>query len=311
MLTDLPPLLGQALQKLMGSKAIQPQSFKNACLQLSQGYRDQEIHGLGDDELRLAYLAIRLPGTFSALSKILKEVPSTPESLLELGSGVGVAVWGDVPSLNRATLVEQNGGLIKLGQILTKDLDVQIDWRQENLTKSPSYAPHDLVVLSYVLGELKESDVIPLVEKAWDATVQTLVIVEPGTPKGFQRLRDIRTHLLGKGAYIIAPCTHKDQCPMTGKDWCHFMVRHNRAPTHWALKEGGVDFSDEKYSFIIFGKIPKDTVGQRILKAPILGSGHVILDLCAPEKMERVIVSKKTKETYKKAKKIHWGDIWE
>lgn len=49
-----------------------------------------------------------------------------------------------------------------------------------------------------------------MLEKLWDKTKEVLVIVEPGTPDGFDLVTDARAHLLSqdKNCHVAAPCPH-------------------------------------------------------------------------------------------------------
>ena len=40
----------------------------------------------------------------------------------------------------------------------------------------------DLVIVSYVLNEMKKEERIKVLEKIWNATKDVLIIIEPGTP---------------------------------------------------------------------------------------------------------------------------------
>ena len=71
---------------------------------------------------------------------------------------------------------------------------------------------------------------IEVLKKAWDAA-KVLVIVEPGTPRGFENILKAREQLIQWGGKMIAPCPHVKQCPMKDK-WCHFSVRLERTREH-------------------------------------------------------------------------------
>ena len=47
-----------------------------------------------------------------------------------------------------------------------------------------------------------------------------------------------------------------------------------------------------------------------MIKRPKKGSGHILLDLCLTENIERKTISRKDKEKYRVAKKLTWGDGW-
>ena len=54
-----------------------------------------------------------------------------------------------------------------------------------------------------------------------------IVVVEPGSPKGFRYINDIRNWIIAKDrseANIVAPCPHHGRCPMAKHPdlWCNF-----------------------------------------------------------------------------------------
>ena len=174
---------------------------------------------------------------------------------------------------------------------------------------------HDLVTVSYVLNELSPQDQLKVIHKAFLATDQLLVIVEPGTPKGFGNILRAREFLIKQGAHIVAPCTHNHPCPLAqswqeGRDWCHFSVRVPRNKYHLLAKGATLPYEDEKYSYLVVSPLPVATPQSRIIKKPIINSGHVILDVCDTDGLHRTTVSKSKGEAYKRARDAEWGDPW-
>lgn len=65
----------------------------------------------------------------------------------------------------------------------------------KNISKSER--KHDLVIASYVLGEIPSlKDRITTVRQLWDLTEDVLVLVEPGTPHGSKIIAQMRSHIL-------------------------------------------------------------------------------------------------------------------
>src|SRR5262249_25331226 len=136
-----------------------------------------------------------------------------------------------------------------------------------------------------------------------------LLVIEPGTPVGFERIRMIRRQLIEWGACMVAPCPHTLRCPMEGGDWCHFAARVERTSLHRKLKGGTLGYEDEKYSYVAVSKEPCPLPTARILSEPSRHSGHVTLKLCTRDEwIQHPILSRKQGDRYKQAKKASWGD---
>ncbi|XP_070011541.1 uncharacterized protein [Nicotiana sylvestris] len=189
----------------------------------------------------VAYVASRMPAVYSALYRVLSEVRRrfpgfSPAKVLDFGAGTGSAfccsivwlctalrkVWPR--SLNRINLVEPSQSMQRAGQSLIKGT---------------------FLVFRELLGIWK--------------SLTLLVLVEPGTPQGYNIISQMRSHILwtekrrsrkledasGKeckalmtlknGAYIVAPCPHDGHCPLdnTGK-YCHFVQRLQRTTSQSA-----------------------------------------------------------------------------
>ena len=93
-------------------------------------------------------------------------------------------------------------------------LNEKVSWLEGDLTKQPSFEPHDLLLISYAFAEMSDASIARLIPMMWEATRRYFVIIEPGTPAGFARVKKIREQLISLGAHCVAPCTHSNRCPM-------------------------------------------------------------------------------------------------
>lgn len=284
--------------------------------QITDDYKHGRFSGsLGSPESRAAYLIARLPATFAANAYVFREVARlmpelNPQSALDLGAGPGTAMWAAREvwsSLSTFTLVESNAEFLRLGRRLAANVDVE--WLEADFTSMPEFPPRDLIILSYALGELKAPAAI--VQKAWKSALKALIIVEPGTPKNFSVIADVRRQLIDAGAHPIAPCPHSNPCPMAeAGDWCHFAVRVERTAEHRRLKGGTLGYEDEKFSYLAFSKTPAAHVCARIVRHPAIHGGHIQLTLCTPEGLQSPTVTRSDKNAFRAARKAEWGDAW-
>lgn len=295
--------------------------------ELSKSYRsplrEQTTNFMTTDAHRLAYLAVRLPATFAVVSKVLSEVHARmpdfqPNAVCDIGAGPGTASWAAAQvfdSLQNFSLYEKDAGWLTLGKKLMFQAHhlglKQADWQSHDLLQAAAYKQTDLVVLSYVINELPVEVLNRVVDEAWQVTKQVLVIIEPGTPHGFERIRAARARLIESGAHLVAPCPHAKACPMAGGDWCHFPERLERSAIHMSVKEVNMGYEDEKYSYVVASKSPVALPQSRILRHPQKHSGHMELFLCGQNGLEKRTLSRKLGELYKRAKKLDWGDIFE
>ncbi|KAK8521018.1 hypothetical protein V6N12_004937 [Hibiscus sabdariffa] len=288
------------------SKELVDDPFKS--MEKSQRWKIKSAYGdIGltyrDDET-VAYVASRMPAVYSACYRVLSEVRRrlpgfSPSKVLDFGAGTGSAFWAlrEVwpKSVEKLNIVEPSQSMQRAGRSLIQDL--------KNLPLIHSYTSllaftkevrkserqHDLVIASYVLGEIPSlKDRITLLRQLWNLTQDVLVLVEPGTPHGSNIISQMRSHILWmerrkchkakvkkedskdiidirSGAFIVAPCPHDGRCPLekSGK-YCHFVQRLQRTTSQRAYKRSKGNplrgFEDEKFSFVAFrrGQRPRE-----------------------------------------------------
>ena len=319
----LPQYLAQALQhELENSDRTQ---LARATEDLTKQYKSEcfSSPAIKTPIHRSAYLAVRLPATFAAALNVFTEIQRlAPQldlhSMLDLGAGPGTALYAAAeifPSLNQVTLVESNATLIHLGKRLSAASPHaavrSAVWLQQDINSLAS-EPHDLVVISYTLGELPQAAIQKIMAQAWQCTKKLLVVIEPGTIRGFRLVHDTRAALIAAGAHLLAPCPHANECPMAATgDWCHFAARVERTSLHRQLKGGALGYEDEKFSYVVASRDPIPPAPSRIVRHPQKHSGHIQLTLCTPQGLTTPTIGKSQKEKYKSARHAQWGDPWQ
>jgi ribosomal protein RSM22 (predicted rRNA methylase) len=179
-------------------------------------------------------------------------------SCLDIGGGTGAAVWAAVdtfPSLAAITVLDQARPALDLGARLAAGSPSAAlrgaTWHGYLLGRDEGLPKADLVMASYLLGELPDERQRDLVDAMAEAG-PIVLLIEPGTPAGYQRIVTARDRLIDRGYAVVAPCVHQLTCPLpVGKDWCHFSARVNRSALHRRIKDAELGYEDEKYSYVI------------------------------------------------------------
>lgn len=318
----LPESLKEAIFNELQGKSLK--GLGAASIDLSAIYRDKEKvrQGMNTASHREAYLTVRLPATYAAVHAVLEEVKSqfqgTVQSVLDLGAGPGTASWVAselFPDIQTMTLVERDNNLIALGQRLAQNsyfLPLKnASWQPGNITQLAMENTHDLVIMSYVIGELTEDELSQTIAAGWKAAKKCFVVIEPGTPRGYELIIKTRTFLIDSQAFLLAPCPHSLRCPMLDTShWCHFKVRVERSSEHRKTKGALLGYEDEKYSYISATRQPMPLPPSRIVGHPQVHSGHLSLTLCTAEGIQERTYSRKQGDVYRAAKKATWGDPW-
>ncbi len=307
---QLPLALRRALDvELQGAPLNE---LAKASASITEQYRSGKPSTLSTSIERLAYVAARMPATYAAVHAALSQADIAPRTLLDLGAGPGTVSWAAhavFGSLESAHLIERNGALAQLGQRL--GTPIPATWMVADV--STPHHPADLVVLSYALSE---TSWLTVLERAWAATGMMLALVEPGTPKGFNLIREARQWLIGRGAVIAAPCPHGRACPMTKDDpmtkanWCHFAARVERTSLHRRMKGAELGYEDEKFSYVLAARAAVATPEGRIIRHPRQKAGYVQLELCTTTGLATKNVPKSAGLLHRAARKAGWGGGW-
>ncbi|KAK5582422.1 hypothetical protein RB653_004007 [Dictyostelium firmibasis] len=378
----IPPLLKKKITSTI--KEYPTQQLRNDAALLSEQLRDRTRLGksIGSPNIVvkpedkpvitygkgqvLAYISHRMPGVYACTHRVFSEINKRlpnfkPTSILDYGSGPGTVlwsadtIWGD--SIKRIRAVEPSTYMSDIAKKLLEGNTNRVKWspylNTEQLRRGdgsiPSIEQNEMVTASYVLSELPSQEARnDLVRELWSHVKPSgiLVLIEPGTPIGFNIIKEARQLILDEEpeimslyksakAQVVAPCPHSNKCPMGSLSWCHFSQRVER-PVFQKLAKGPhstMPFEDEKYSYIVLSKVlqssipnqlekqfeiyPQDELEptkswSRLIEAPLKRGGHVIMDVCSPNgSLNRATIAKSHgKKIYKEARKSFWSDAF-
>ena len=315
---DLPAELKSALDARLQGLSRNDAAARAAII--SRTYRD----GGGSGAIRtetdaLAYALARMPATYAAVIASLNALRElrpdfAPNSLLDVGAGPGTATWAAAEafsSLQGFALLDANDALRALALNLSRE-SVRlghIDYQRSEASAALARAEAaDLVVASYVIGEIKDSEQAALAALMWAKTRDTLLVVEPGTPAGYARVIALRAQLIAAGAHVVAPCPHDGKCPLVTPDWCHFTQRLPRSRAHKQIKGAELPFEDEKFSYVALTRAPPARHRARVLAQPVVSKVEVTAKLCTPDGLTLARIPRRAKADYAVARRWRWGD---
>jgi ribosomal protein RSM22 (predicted rRNA methylase) len=287
---------------------------------ISKTYRNGGNSGtIASETDAFAYALARMPATYAAIVASLNALQEirpgfAPQSLLDVGAGPGTASWAAAeafPGLTHLTLLDANPALRTLALELAKTssrlgpANYRLGQARALLATT---GDADLVIASYLIGELGERERRDLADAMWAKTRDTLVIVEPGTPAGYARIIQTRAQLIASGAHVAAPCPHDRECPLQSPDWCHFAQRLPRSRAHMQMKSAEVPFEDEKFSYVVLTRAPLAQRLSRVLAPPISGKAEIAAKLCTPDGLALAKIPRRDKPAYARARRWSWGN---
>ncbi|WP_375412470.1 small ribosomal subunit Rsm22 family protein [uncultured Bradyrhizobium sp.] len=315
---DLPSELNAALDTKLHGLSRSDAAARSA--KISGTYRSGGNSGTIRTETdALAYALARMPATYAAVTASLNALGEVrpdfaPASLLDVGAGPGTATWAAAeafPSLTDFTSIDANAALRTLALDLARASARLSGLRYiagDARAKLLSAAATDLVISSYLIGELDAAGCAEIGELMWARTRDTLVIVEPGTPAGYARIIALRARLIAQGAHVAAPCPHERKCPLQAPDWCHFSQRLPRSQSHKQLKRAELPYEDEKFAYVALTRLPVPQRPSRVLAQPVVGKVEVTAKLCTPDGLMVAKIPRRARTDYARARRWRWGD---
>ncbi|CEJ04110.1 hypothetical protein RMCBS344292_18078 [Rhizopus microsporus] len=317
---------------LRSTSGRQPQNEKEAVEPHKLTYGPRES---------VAYTASVMSGNYAAIYNVLKELKSrvssfSPNSMLDFGTGPGTAIWAakQLFDVEAYTAVDLSEDMLNVAEQLEKSVKTDkcqsIEFKRY-LSYNPTAPKTDLVISAFTLGDItSEALQKSTVEQLWSQTGDILVLMDRGTPVGFQNIAKARQWILNEqDAHVIAPCSHDKPCPMLfsaeskpNQMWCHYSQRVQRPSFLMKTKHAKNNIEDIKYSYVILrkGKRPSpqsDMETQaydwpRLVQPPLKKNKHVVLDTCSKEgEIQRMVIPKSQgKVPYRDARKAAWGDLF-
>ncbi len=294
--------------------------LKRASL-ISRTYRDGgNSNRIASESDALAYALVRMPATYAAVTASLNALLAlrpdfAPNSLLDAGAGPATATWAAAEafsSLHGFLLLDNNAALRSLALDLAAGsarLKAITYLRGDAHGTLANAEPADLVIASYLIGELGEAEQRALAERLWTKANDTLLVIEPGTPLGYARIISLREQLIACGAHVAAPCPHDGRCPLSAPEWCHFAQRLPRLRAHMQAKGVELPFEDEKFSYVVLTRLPPAQRFSRVLSQPVVGKAEVAAKLCTSHGLEIAKVPRRDNTGYARARRWRWGDL--
>ena len=205
MSADLPADLRRDLEALAEGKSRNAMAERAAALsQLYRaGRRTADAIGSADDAL--AYALVRMPATYAAATAVLTALAESwpdfaPDTLQDIGAGPGTATFAaarQFPALRHIHMIDADPHLRGLAQALLR-ASASAALRGASYEAGEIAAarrggePADLVIASYVVGELAPGRLTDMADALWSRTGGALVVIEPTSPPDLLHLERTR-----------------------------------------------------------------------------------------------------------------------
>ncbi|MEK7433126.1 MAG: small ribosomal subunit Rsm22 family protein [Cyanobacteriota bacterium] len=327
-----PEYLYESIKKVSSSKKLK--HILESRIKITESYKNIEdnIDPIKTENDFISYLLSRFPSTYPVSHQIISMLKEFDiKSLIDIGAGPATCTYASLEifkNLSNITLVERNPFFLDFSKTVLREnfKSLNFNFVREDLTRFKYDDFYDVGIMSYVINELDDNKKEETLKKIWSKINDFLIIIEPGTKKGFENIRKTRELLIKEKGYIYAPCTHNLACPIKDDDWCHFYKRVERTKEQMYLKSATESYEDEKFAYLIVSKKELTQLANfksnededensnnkksRIIRFPRILKGHVSFEICNESGINKLTVSAKNKN-YKSSKKLSWGDLIE
>lgn len=276
--------------------------------ELTKKYKEQTGASrslIGSNEDSLVYSISRMPATFSVIFSLVKNLLdqgylSDVKSVADIGSGTGAGYFAlkEIFEDVEFHLYERDKYMINAFYELC---DEKVEVLKTDIIKENISFDADLIISSYVLSEMTESDRLAVVKKLLPKDSKKLLLIDTGTPEVYNEYMRIKDFVQDLGYNIVAPCVSK-KCTLEN-DYCQFYARVERSAIHKQTKDATLSYEDEKYFYLLIQKDALGTDKNRVLRRPRFAPNMIEHTLCTPDGIVKKIYTKKDKEQFKSAKK--------
>lgn len=269
--------------------------------QLSMGLtRNRELAGaryMDNPKLLGAYLLFYWPVSYAQARSTLNELPSRPQSSLDLGSGPGPMAFAALDAGARQVVAaDRSRPALELLKQLAVEAGETVATREWSPDKALPEGMFDVITMGHVLNELFGGQVAPRVQLVESVLSKlkpggSLLILEPALKDTSRALLQLRDVLVSRGYAVRAPCLFQGACPALTKesDWCH-AERVWRMPRliEELAQAAGLHKEALKMSYVALAPrgeawpvLPEGTL-FRIVSEPLPGKGRQRFMGCGP-----------------------------
>lgn len=297
--------------------------------------RERELAGaryMDDPRLLGAYLLFYWPVSYAQARHALRELPRTPRSVLDLGSGPAPMALAAVdhgaaevtaadrsePALQMARAIAGQGGEALRART----------WDGLRGDGEPPEGEYDLITLGHAVNELWAGNEVATARRAQllerllgrVKPKGSLLVIEPALRETSRGLLEVRDLLVAAGYAVRAPCLFRGSCPALEKasDWCH-AERPWTPPRVVQQIAKAAGLHKEALKMTVLAVAPKGEEwppiqpGERVFRIvsePLQGKGRLRYMGCGPEGRIGLAMQEKHETAATKAfRRLVRGDV--